>query len=171
MELAWQIALVIVAVVFVAFSFVIIFGAPFLPTLSPKVAAALDLLDLKPGQTLIELGSGDGRVLKAAAQRGLKVVGFELNPLLVIYSRMVTWRYRKQVKIYWTNFWRRRWPPADGVFVFLLQPYMEKLDNKIIQEYGGKKGKGVKLVSFAFTINSRKPVKSSKKTGLHLYQF
>lgn len=171
MELAWNIALVVCAVVFVAFTFVIAFGAPFLPTFNPKVAAALDLIDLKPGQVLLELGSGDGRVLKAAAKRGLTVVGYELNPLLVIYSRVVTWKYRRQVKIYCRNFWQAKWPPADGIFVFLLQPYMEKLDHKIVGEYGQQKGKGVKLVSFAFTISSRKPLKTSKKTGLHLYQF
>jgi len=167
MEAAWNIALIICALIFVAFSFVVAFGAPFLPTLSPKVEAALDLVDLKKGQTLLELGSGDGRVLKAAAERGWKAVGYELNPLLVIYSKIVTWRYRRDVKIYWANFWRRPWPPADGIFVFLLQPYMEKLNRKIVQECG----KGVKLVSFVFTIESRKPVVAQPKTGLYLYKF
>ncbi len=167
MELTWNIALIICSLIFVAFSFVVAFGAPFLPTLSPKVTAALDLIDLKKGQTLLELGSGDGRVLKAAAERGWKAVGYELNPLLVIYSKILTWRYRGQVKVYWANYWRRSWPPADGIFVFLLQPYMEKLDRKIVAECG----KDVKLVSFVFTINSRKPVVSRPKSGLYLYKF
>ena len=45
------------------------FGAPFLPTLRKRVNDALDLLDLKEGQTMLELGSGDGRLLRAAAGR------------------------------------------------------------------------------------------------------
>jgi hypothetical protein len=167
MELAWNIALIGCAILFVAFSFVVAFGAPFLPTFNPKVTQALDMIHLKQGQTLLELGSGDGRVLKAAAQRGLKAVGYELNPLLVIYSRLLTWKYRKQVKIRWGNFWRAKWPPADGIFVFLLQPYMEKLDQKIVAEYG----KDVRLVSFAFTINSRRPKKADTAAGLYLYQY
>jgi len=165
MGLAWNIALVLCAFLFLAFTFVVIFGAPWLPTLRPKVVIALDLIDLKPGQTLLELGSGDGRVLKAAARRGLKAVGYELNPMLVIYSRISTWRYRKQVKIHWGNFWQKTWPPADGVFVFLLQQYMEKLDQKISQDCKP----GVRLVSFAFTIDSRKPAKT--KEGLYLYRY
>jgi len=165
MELAWNIALVFSAVIFVAFSFVVAFGAPFLPTLNPKVKGALKLIDLKPGQTLLELGSGDGRVLKAAAQQGLKAVGYELNPLLVIYSKILNFKYRQQVKIHWGNYWRKDWPPADGIFVFLLQPYMEKLDQKIVDQYAG----GIKLVSFVFTIDSRKPAKT--KEGLYLYKY
>jgi len=165
MELAWNISLILVAVFFAAFTFVVAFGAPFLPTLKPKVAIALELINLKPGQTLLELGSGDGRVLKAAARRGLNAVGYELNPLLVIYSKISTWRYRKQVKVVWGNYWKKSWPPADGIFVFLLQNYMERLDQKITQDCK----KGIKLISFAFTIDSRKPTKT--KAGLYLYKY
>lgn len=165
MDSAVTITAIICGAVFVAFTFVIIFGAPFLPTLKPKVTEALDLINLRPGQTLLELGSGDGRVLKAAAERGWKAVGYELNPLLVVYSRLITWRYHDQVRVVWGNYWHQTWPPADGIFVFLLQPYMEKLDQKITEDCTG----GIKLVSFAFTIPSRKPTKS--KNGLHLYTF
>lgn len=114
---------------------------------------------------LLELGSGDGRILIEAAKRGLNTVGYELNPLLVIYSRLITWRYRKQIKIVWGNYWHKDWPRADGIFVFLLQPYMEKLDKRITQY----KYKPVKLVSFAFTIDSRQT--SKKNEGLYLYTY
>jgi len=151
--------------VFIIFNFVIAFGAPFLPTLKKQVKPAMKLLDLKPGSTLLELGSGDGRVLLAAAQQGINAVGYELNPLLVIYSRLKTFKYRKHVKIYWGNYWRETWPPTDGIFVFLLQPYMEKLNKKIMQTYKDP----VKLVSFAFAIPDRKIDK--KNNGLYLYKY
>jgi len=165
MDVVWDIVLIGCGIFFVAFTFVIAFGAPFLPTLKVKVPTSLDLIDLKKGQTLLELGSGDGRILKAAARRGLYAVGYELNPFLVLYSKIYLWKYRKQTKVIWANFWKKKWPKADGIFVFLLQPYMEKLDKKIIQEYKGN----VKLVSFAFTIESRKPAK--EKDGLYLYKY
>ena len=161
----WEIIWLLAAVVFVGFTFVIAFGAPFLPTLSPQVGRALDLIDLKPGETLLELGSGDGRVLMAAAARGLNVVGYELNPFLVLYSWLRTRRYRRQVKIVWRNFWKVDWPPAEGIFVFLLNPYMKRLDKKITQEMS----KNVKVVSFAFHIPGRKPAKESN--GLYLYKY
>lgn len=162
----WTILVILTPIVFVLFTFVIGFGAPFLPTLKARVPEALDLINLKEGQTLLELGSGDGRVLKEAASRGLYAVGYELNPLLVLYSKIVTFPQRKRVKVIWGNYWRPKWPPADGIFVFLLQPYMEKLNTKIEQQY---KNHSVKVVSFAFTINSKKPVKENN--GLYLYRY
>lgn len=165
MELAWNIALIVCAVLFVAFTFVIAFGAPFLPTLGNRVDDAIKLLSLKPGDTLLELGSGDGRILRAAAERGIKGVGYELNPLLVVYSKILTLKYRKLVQIKWGNYWSKKLPKTEGIFVFLLQPYMQKLDTKIAQNYPN----GVRLVSFAFTIPERKPTK--QKDGMYLYVY
>lgn len=165
MELAWNIALIVCAAVFIAFTFVVAFGAPFLPILKDRVPDAVKLANLKPGQTLLELGSGDGRMLIAAAKEGVNSVGYELNPLLVIYSKIRTLRYRKQIKIIWGNYWHKQWPKADVIFVFLLQPYMQKLDTKIMQNYP----KGTKLVSFAFTIPGKKP--SKEINGMYLYNY
>ncbi len=164
LDVFWNVALITCAIIFVAFTFVVAFGAPFLPTLKKRVPEALDLINLKKGQTLLELGSGDGRVLTEAAKRGLNAVGYELNPMLVAYSKMATFKYRKQVKIIWGNYWNNSWPKADGVFVFLLQPYMEKLDNKI-----SKLNYPTKLVSFAFRIPDKKITKENK--GLYLYNY
>lgn len=147
------------------FGFVVFFGAPYLPTLKKQVGTGLDLLNLQPGQTLLELGCGDGRVLRAAAERGLFSVGYELNPVLVLIARLHTWPYRKNVKVIWGDYWRASWPPADGIFVFLLDKYMPKLDKKIIQE----SHKPVKLVSFAFKV-PKKPI-AAHKHGLYLYEY
>lgn len=165
MEVFWVALWAVGIGVFLAFSFVVLFGAPFLPTLTPQVKNALDMIDLEPGQTLLELGSGDGKVMIAAAERGLNVVGYELNPLLVLYSWLRTRKCRGRVKVVWGNFWYRRLPEAEGIFVFLLQPYMKKLDNKIVRECS----KPVKLVSFAFYIPDREPNGESK--GLYLYEY
>jgi hypothetical protein len=148
------------------FGFVIIFGAPYLPTLGRQTQAALDLLDLKPGQTMLELGSGDGRVLVAAAERGINAIGYELNPLLVLFSWARTRKYGARVKVVWGNYWRKDWPLTDGIFVFLLDKYMRKLDTNIVQKYPGRR---VKLVSFAFKIPGKKPTKTSH--GLYLYSY
>ncbi len=147
------------------FGFVVFLGAPFVPTLRRQTEAALDMLALKPGQTLVELGSGDGRVLKAAARRGINVIGYELNPILVVWSRLSTWKYRRNVKVYWRNFWKVKLPPTDGIFVFLLNRYMTKLDKKITQESNNN----VKLISFAFKIPGKQPDKVSD--GLFLYTY
>jgi SAM-dependent methyltransferase len=147
------------------FGGVLLFGAPYLPTLTPQVTAALELADLHPGETLLELGCGDGKVLIAAAQRGYRVVGYELNPLLAAVAWMRTRRYRRLVRVVCANFWQAKWPAADAIFTFLLPKYMNKLDTIIAQ----KAQKPVKLVSFAFKIPNH-PI-AAEKAGVYLYTY
>lgn len=152
-------------VIIICFAAVVLFGAPYVPTLSPQVKTALELADLKKGQTLLELGCGDGKVLLAAAKQGINVVGYELNPLLALVAWLRTRRYRRQVKVIWGDFWRKPWPEAEAIFTFLLPKYMEKLNKKVIQY----EHKPVKLVSFAFTIPDRTPAK--EKNNVYLYKY
>ena len=148
------------------FAGVVVFGAPYLPTLSKRVDDALELLDLKPGETFLELGSGDGRLLKEAAKKGIYSVGYELNPLLVIYSYLKCIKYRRFITIKWGNYWNKQWPEADAIYVFLLQPYMSKLHKKVVQYSNGKK---LRVVSFAFHIEEKKPI--TEKQGMFVYQY
>ncbi|EFJ48878.1 hypothetical protein VOLCADRAFT_90588 [Volvox carteri f. nagariensis] len=57
--------------------------APFYPTPDTVISRVLDLTAVGPGDCLYDLGCGDGRVLLAAARRGARCVGFELDPELV----------------------------------------------------------------------------------------
>lgn len=155
---------VIGSLVFI-FGFVILVGAPYLPTLSAQKKYALDLLDLKPGDTMLELGCGDGRILVEAAQRGVRCIGYEINPILVLTAFWKTRKYRKLVTIRLQNYWGVRLPEADAIFVFLLPKYMSKLNNKIIQEFS----KPVKLMSVAFEIPEKKPKRQEKGLFLYLY--
>lgn len=143
------------AIIVLLFASAIAFGAPFLPTLRKRVPDALELLDLAPGQTLLELGSGDGRILRAAAQCGVKSIGYEINPLLVVWSMLINVRYRKLITVRWRNFWHVPLEPADAIYVFLLDPYMKKLNNKIVQEVK----QPIKVVSFAFAFPGHEPLK------------
>ena len=160
------ILLSVIVILILLFGFVVFFGAPYLPTLNAQKKAALELLDLSPGDKMIELGSGDGTMLVAAAQRGIFVIGYELNPILVIISLIRTSPYRHRVKIIWGNYWLLKWPETDAIFTFLLDRYMKKLDKKIIQNYPDKK---VKLASHAFKIPGRKHTK--EKSGIFLYTY
>lgn len=156
---------IIVGVLLICFAGVLLLGAPYLPTLRPQLKAVLLLADLKPGETLIELGCGDGRVLVAAAKRGYKAVGYELNPLLALLSWARTRRYRGQVRVVWGDFWRAQWPPAAAIFTFLLPRYMKKLDKKC-RRYPHRP---IRLVSFAFEVPGKKPRRS--QNGVHVYDY
>ncbi len=160
-----MILIIVLVLAGLAFGGVLLFGAPYLPTMSRQVQAALELADLKAGETLLELGCGDGKVCLAAARRGIKVVGYELNPLLALIAWLRTRKYSRQVTIIWGNFWQKPWPEAEAIFVFLLPRYMKKLDTRITQY----KHKPVKLVSFAFEIPGKQS--TSKKAGVFLYLY
>lgn len=158
----------LVLLVLICFGYVLLFGAPYLPTLRPQIIAALDLADLKSGQTLLELGCGDGRVVLAAARRGLKVTGYELNPLLAALAWLRTLKYRRLVTIRCQDFWRADWPGAAAVFTFLLPKYMSKLDKKV-EQFARQQGQPVKLVSFAFQVPQK--AVTAERQGVHLYLY
>lgn len=53
---------------------------PFVPTPHTVVATMLDMADVGPGDYVIDLGSGDGRIVIAAAKRGAIGHGMDLDP-------------------------------------------------------------------------------------------
>jgi precorrin-6B methylase 2 len=57
------------------------------PTADTLVAKMLDMAKLTPQDYLIDLGSGDGRTVIAAAKRGATALGIEYNPDMVDLSK------------------------------------------------------------------------------------
>jgi SAM-dependent methyltransferase len=54
--------------------------SPYVPTPQDVVERMLDLAEIKPGEVLIDLGSGDGRIVVTAAQRGARGYGVDIDP-------------------------------------------------------------------------------------------
>jgi precorrin-6B methylase 2 len=57
------------------------------PTPQELVDKMLDMAKVTPQDIVIDLGSGDGRNIIAAARRGARAYGFEFNPEMVALSR------------------------------------------------------------------------------------
>lgn len=152
------------------FGAVVFRGAPYVPTLKVTIAAAFDMLEpyLKKGDTIVDLGSGDGSVLKYAAKRGYKAVGYELNPILNFIAWSRTTRKSKHVAIHLHDFWIASWPKeTNAVFVFLAGPYMNKLKRKLDTEMA-KRDTSLYVVSNGFAVPGVLPKKISQ--GLYLYE-
>lgn len=160
--IVWVVGVLLV----IAYAFIIPFGAVYIPTFKNQRQKALDLLDLKPGQTFVDLGSGDGTMLVLAAQRGLKAVGYELNPFLALASWLRTRRYGRQIKVKFGNFWKADISYADGVFVFLITHHMRRLDKFLLKQSRKKK---IKVVSNSFVIPDKKYVKKTGPMFLYVY--
>jgi SAM-dependent methyltransferase len=58
-----------------------------IPSPNDMVEKMLDMAGVTPRDFVIDLGSGDGRNVIAAARRGAKALGVEYNPDLVVLSR------------------------------------------------------------------------------------
>lgn len=147
--------------------FAVLFGPPYLPTRRRQRQEALRLLDLKQGQTLYDLGCGDGSLIKEAAKQGTRAVGYEINPLLAGIAWLRTRRERERVKIILGNFWKADISDADGVFVFLAEQFMKRLDKFMS---GQKNKKTIKLVSYGFSIPGKKSIAKKGAMLLYLYR-
>jgi SAM-dependent methyltransferase len=60
---------------------------PFVVSPAEVVHRMLRIAEVGPGDRLIDLGSGDGRVVIGAAQRGAQALGVEIDPELVAQAR------------------------------------------------------------------------------------
>ena len=60
---------------------------PFVPTPEPVVAKMLEMAKVTSKDVLYDLGSGDGRIVIAAAKRGARAVGIDIEPSLVQQAR------------------------------------------------------------------------------------
>lgn len=104
-------------------------GAIYFPTTFPVVKQMLKLGQVSAKDTLIDLGSGDGRILIAAGRLGAKAIGYEINPFLVWKSRHLIRQAKleKLAKVYWRSFWKADFSQATIVTVYLFPNLMNRL--------------------------------------------
>lgn len=147
------------------FAVVVFFGSPYVRSHKQPVEVALDLLKIKAGDHLLDLGSGDGAVLLAAAKRGVRATGYEVNPILWLASMWRTRGYRELVTIHWGDMWKA---PIDSqtqnLFIFLDTRFLKRLDRKI-----KKADVGLRVVSYSYRLPGKEPLKS--REGMHLYEY
>jgi len=112
-------------------------GAPWVPTSRKLVAKALTMAELKSGELVYDLGSGDGRIVIAATKDfGARAIGIEIDPFRVLYSRMKISQLHLQdrAKIVKGNFFNINFGDADVVVLYLLQQTNNRLQGKLEKE-------------------------------------
>ena len=122
--------------IYFAYTLIAIFkGAAYVPTTHSRVSRLIELAAISPGEKLLDLGSGDGRILFAAARKGAVCVGIEINPLLVWYSSLLARLKRvSDVSIQQTNFWDIPLGDIDILTVYLVPLHLEALRVKVLAE-------------------------------------
>lgn len=108
---------------------------PYVPATSVQVENVLKMLQHRSG-SLVDIGSGDGRIVIAAAKKGFRAVGFELNPWLVWYSRYRAWKegVHHSTSFYISDLWKVSFAQYSNVVIFGVPQMMEQLEDKLGRE-------------------------------------
>lgn len=127
-------------------------GAPYVPTRSRDAGKVFDELHpLTSSDVVVDIGSGDGVVLRAAARRGARAVGYEINPILAGISKAVT-RGNKGITIKWANYWRAQLPDdTTVVYTFGESRDIERMAGKVRCE-ATRIGRRLTFISYAFEV-------------------
>ena len=106
-------------------------GALYVSTSRVRISAFLDAVPMKAGQLLVDIGCGDGRVLRQVSKRyGVRTVGYELNLLAYVKAKLLCFG-RKRIQIRLRNFWNADLSEADVVFCYLFPDVMRDLGAKL----------------------------------------
>ncbi len=135
------------------------FIAPYVASPLPVVRQMLLLAELKPDETLYDLGCGDGRaVIMAARDFGAKAVGVELREDLVkrTLSNVSELGLENTVKIFQSDIFDVNLKPADVIFLYLTTSANDKIRPKLEAELK----KGTRIVSHDYEILGWKPIKT-----------
>ncbi|XP_063995274.1 ATP synthase subunit C lysine N-methyltransferase [Diachasmimorpha longicaudata] len=129
---------------------------PYVPATTQQVDNVLQALRGRTGR-LIDLGSGDGRLVFAAASNGFQACGVELNPWLVLYSRLSAYFRGLSPK---TEFHRRdllnfNLSSYDNVIIFGVPQMMEEIEKKFIAELKSDSA----IIACRFPLPNLKPIR------------
>jgi precorrin-6B methylase 2 len=130
---------------------------PFVTTPDDVVAAMLDLAEVTEADTVYDLGSGDGRIVIAAARdRGARAVGIEIDPELVDRSREAirSAGLGDRARVWRGDIFKQDLRPATVITMYLepgvneqLRPQFERLKP------------GTRIVSHWFRMRGARPVR------------
>lgn len=158
-----------VIVLLPTFGLVVFRGAPYVPTRKMYIKQALtELYPISGRDVLVDIGSGDGVVLREASKRGARAIGYEINPILVLISRLLS-RKDKNVEVRLADFWLSSLPDdVSVVYVFAVSRDINKI-RKMMQNEANRLNREFHLITYGSAFND---LKSIKNVGAYnLYSF
>ena len=145
-------------------SYSLLFGAPYAVLGEKRVETMMELLNPIKGKKFVDIGSGDGRIVIAASNRGLNALGYEINPVIYLLSQYnLRIKKAKHSKIILTDFWQKNFSEFDYVSIWGTKHMVKMLEKKLLKELKP----GAKVVSNHFAFPNWKYTKI--KNDVYLY--
>jgi SAM-dependent methyltransferase len=128
---------------------------PFVPTPEAVVDKMLEVAKVGPNDVVYDLGSGDGRIVIAAAKKGARAVGIDIDPQRIREARENAREagVQKRVEFRQGDLFKADLSGATVVTLYLLSRVNEKLRPKLLSELKP----GTRIVSHAFDMGDWKP--------------
>ncbi len=138
-------------------------GAPYVPTPKKRIKDILELAKVSKDTISLDLGSGDGRVVRAFARAGAKkAIGLELNPILFALSKLRLPYRNAEIKL--ENIWKYSLEEVDILTIFFVPSFMDELEEKILKEMK----KGSKIISYRYEFNNLEKTDNIDKVYLYI---
>jgi len=139
--------------------------APYVPNRSREAMRRMFVLaDLKPGEHLLDIGSGDGRVVRYAAKyRKAKATGIEISWLLFLRAQLKQWVFPYPgVRFRRANVFKTQLPQCDVVYVYGLPG---TLSSPLWPKMRADLAPGTRVITYRFPLLGVKPTASAPATS------
>lgn len=141
---------------------------PYVPTPPPVVEAMLKLANVNPGDFVIDLGCGDGRIVVMAAEKfGARGIGYDLNPQRIAEAKENAKKagVENRVEFIEKNLFDADISRATVVTLYLLPDVNLRLRPKLLRELRT----GARIVSHSFDMGDWKADRKIEVNGKTLY--
>lgn len=143
---------------------------PYAATRPETVALMLDMASVGPGDFVIDLGTGDGRILIAAARdRGARGVGVDIDPVMIRRAQAAARRagVADRVRFEVADLFEMSLGEADVVTMYLLPEVNLRLRPRLLAELRP----GARVVSHAFDMGDWRPDATRRAWGTVVHRW
>ncbi|MEK6223129.1 MAG: class I SAM-dependent methyltransferase [Chloroflexota bacterium] len=143
-------------------------GGLWLPSSKKNIRKMLKMAKLAPGETLYDLGSGNGRIIILAAKEfGAIAVGIEIDAIRYYWSRFLIAlnRLEDQVSVIRADMFAVDLSDADVISAFLLQ----KINNRLMPKFIKELKPGTRVVANTFIFPGWEVIDRDEKEQLSTY--
>jgi hypothetical protein len=159
----------LIVIVFGGILFSLLRGAPYVPMHTKNLNKVFSFIAVSKKGILVDLGSGDGMVLKAASERGIVSVGVEINPLLVLFSKFRL-RHHKDASVVWQDMFKWDLPVStEAIFVFAAGPFIDRIE-EWLQGQADDLDHPLQVISYGFRFADRIPAREDGAVLLYLFE-